>query len=232
MTSLNTSPVTGLLNRQITLSFSSKAAPSVAPDGVTWTFAGSPLDLTDERYTFSQDRFQLTIVDLRENDAGTYRVTGANRLDQDFAEVTVIINSECELFSLFPLPPLTPSSPLSLSLLPKHNYLPSLLPIVEPVITQSPANMEVVTPQVVTLRCSAQARPLPQYTWTFNGKTVTASNSTYTLSGGDLSFTVVNVTENGTYTCTARNIHNFATTSAQLSIQGNQQQALEIAMSP
>lgn len=132
----------------------------------------------------------------------------------------------CSLFSLS-----LPSLHLLLSLSPFFQstiYLPSLLPIVEPVITQSPANMEVVTPQAVTLRCSAQARPLPQYTWTFNGKTVTASNSTYTLSGGDLSFTVVNVTENGTYTCTARNIHNFATTSAQLSIQGNQQQALEI----
>ena len=70
----------------------------------------------------------------------------------------------------------------------------------KPRFEASPANKTCVQGENVTLTCNVSGIPLPEVTWTFEGRGGTANSFV-----GDLELYNVQNTEQGIYTCVAEN---------------------------
>lgn len=97
--------------------------------------------------------------------------------------------------------------------------------LVEPVITVSPSDMNVISPLSVTLSCEAEGKPTPVITWQFKGTTISITGSKYSQNTrGHLTVSVQSIADEGTYKCIATNKHATASKSAVIRVQGMNRQ--------
>lgn len=83
--------------------------------------------------------------------------------------------------------------------------------------------MNVVSEKIITLACSATGKPPPVITWSFNGMNIRTGPTETKFNqsaSGDLTARIKNITDEGTYQCTATNKHSRNTSSAFVSVQG------------
>ena len=97
--------------------------------------------------------------------------------------------------------------------------------LVEPVITVSPSDMNVISPLSVTLSCEAEGKPTPVITWQFKGANISITGSKYSQNTrGHLTVSVQSIADKGTYKCIATNKHATASKSAVIRVQGMNRQ--------
>ena len=97
--------------------------------------------------------------------------------------------------------------------------------LVEPVITVSPSDMNIISPLSITLSCEAEGKPTPVITWQFKGTTISITGSKYSQNTrGHLNVSVESIADEGTYKCIATNKHATASKSAVIRVQGMNRQ--------
>ena len=94
-----------------------------------------------------------------------------------------------------------------------------------PIITETSGDfVDVIEGQDAVFRCNAISEPVHITNWTFNGVSLTTSDQ-YLIQGEDTvssNLTVFNVSasDEGSYVCSASNVHGSASASAMLRVQG------------
>ncbi|KAL9951099.1 hypothetical protein ACROYT_G043696 [Oculina patagonica] len=79
----------------VTLSCDASGSPGPT---ISWTRSGSPVDTSNSsRIRFSEDRKQLTIVDVNKTDSGEYRCVARNKLGNATSSATLNVQYEPEI---------------------------------------------------------------------------------------------------------------------------------------
>ena len=69
------------------------AAPLVVPNDISWAFTqDSQRTLSGSHYEYSENRWNLTILNVNYNDEGVYQMTARNKNGQDSATIDLIVH--------------------------------------------------------------------------------------------------------------------------------------------
>lgn len=110
----------------------------------------------------------------------------------------------------------------SFSCYPDHSVRCHFL-LADPTITTFPSDLNVVSRKSITLACRGSGKPDPVIVWSHNSQQINPSSSDkYSQStGGNLTVDVTSIADEGTYQCTVSNKHSSVSTSARVTVQGD-----------
>lgn len=160
--------------------------------GLVWTKDGAPL-MPDARTAIGLVRIRIERVQL--SDQGRYRCTVSNQVATLEAEA---------LLTVIPSVRPTTSPPRPAAVVPQSSSSQSTNRRA-PFFIRTPESIEVLTGNSAELLCSADGDPAPTIVWRKDGQNMRQSAHVTPMGNGSLVFRQVQLSDEGTYECTALN---------------------------
>lgn len=175
--------------------------------GLVWTKDGAPL-MPDARTAIGLVRIRIERVQL--SDQGRYRCTVSNQVATLEAEA---------LLTVIPSVRPTTSPPRPAAVVPQSSFSQSTNRRA-PFFIRTPESIEVLTGNSAELLCSADGDPAPTIVWRKDGQNMRQSAHVTPMGNGSLIFRQVQLSDEGTYECTALNEMGVVVARARMRVRG------------